>query len=80
MRAAKVIAEPPFGQIKEARGFRRFSMCGLAESGLEWAFVCLAHNALKLFRALAEPLHPDPSARFRALLEGSDTLGLAIAV
>ena len=58
----KVIAEPPFGQIKEVRGFRRFSMRGLAKSGFEWAFVCLAHNALKLFRALAKPLHPGPGA------------------
>ena len=61
----KVIAEPPFGQIKEARGFRRFSMRGLAKSGFEWAFVCLAHNALKLFRAL-KSLHPEPAGALQA--------------
>jgi hypothetical protein len=47
----KTIAEPPFGQIKEARGFRRFSLRGLAKVRSEWAFVCLTHNLLKLFRA-----------------------------
>jgi len=55
----KVIAEPPFGQIKEARRFRRFLMRGLANASFEWAFVCLAHNALKLFRALNKPLEPE---------------------
>ena len=47
----KVIAEPPFGQIKEARGFRRFSLRGIAKSRSEWTLVCLTHNLLKLFRA-----------------------------
>ena len=47
----KTIAEPPFGQIKEARGFRRFSLRGLAKVRSEWAFVCLTHNLLELFRA-----------------------------
>ncbi len=47
----KTIAEPPFGQIKEARGFRRFSLRGLAKARSEWAFVCLTHNLLKLYRA-----------------------------
>jgi len=54
----KVIAEPPFGQIQAARGFRRFSLRGLAKTRWEWAFVCLTHNLLKLFRsdrALALP-------------------------
>lgn len=47
----KAIAEPPFGQIKEARGFRRFSLRGLAKARCEWTLVCLTHNLLKLFRA-----------------------------
>lgn len=57
----KVIAEPPFGQIQEARRFRRFSMRGRAKSACEWAIVCLTHNLLKLFRAItraAGPLRP----------------------
>ena len=47
----KVIAEPPFGQIKQARGFRRFSLRGLAKARSEWTLVCLTHNLLKLYRA-----------------------------
>ncbi len=46
----KAIVEPVFGQIKQARGFRRFSLRGLAKVQSEWAFVCLSHNILKLFR------------------------------
>ena len=47
----KTIVEPPFGQIEQARGFRRFSLRGLAKVRTEWTFVCLTHNLLKLFRA-----------------------------
>ena len=47
----KSTAEPPFGQIKEARGFRRFSLRSLDKVRSEWSLVCLTHNRLKLFRA-----------------------------
>jgi len=47
----KVIAEPPFGQIKAAQGFRRFLLRGLAKVRCEWALVCSTHNLLKLYRA-----------------------------
>jgi hypothetical protein len=43
--------EPVFGQIKSARGFRRFSLRGAAKLRGEWALVCLIHNLLKLFGA-----------------------------
>ena len=46
----KAIAEAPFGQIKQARGFRRFSFRGLRNVRREWSFVALTHNLLKLFR------------------------------
>jgi transposase len=46
----KVIVEPVFGQIKEARGFRRFLLRGLAKVRGEWRVVCLGHNLLKLWR------------------------------
>lgn len=46
----KAIVEPVFGQIKEARGFRRFSLRGLSNVCGEWSLVCLCHNLLKLFR------------------------------
>jgi transposase len=46
----KAIVEPVFGQIKEARGFRRFSLRGLVKAAGEWALVCLTHNILKMHR------------------------------
>ena len=49
----KVIAELPFGQIKQGRGFRQFLRRGLERVQQEWALVCTAHNLLKLHRAWA---------------------------
>lgn len=47
---------PVFGQIKEARGFRRFLLRGLEKVQAEWALVCTGHNLLKLWRrASAHP-------------------------
>jgi transposase len=46
----KVIVEPVCGQIKEARGFRRFLLRGLATIRGEWRLVCLTHNLLKIWR------------------------------
>lgn len=46
----KVIGEPVFGQIKEARGFRRFLLRGLEKSRGAWRLVCLGHNLLTLWR------------------------------
>lgn len=51
----KAIVEPVFGQIKEARGFRRFSFRGMANVMAEWDLICLTHNLLKLFRASWKP-------------------------
>jgi transposase len=48
--ARKGIVEPVFGQIKEARGFRRFSLRGIEKVKAEWALVCATHNLLKLYR------------------------------
>ena len=50
-RFRKAIVEPVFGQIKEARRFRRFSLRGLKKVEAEWTLVCLTHNLLKLFRS-----------------------------
>ena len=47
----KLIVEPVFGQVKEVRGFRRFSFRGLAKNEAEWDLICLTHNLLKLFRS-----------------------------
>jgi transposase len=45
----KAIVEPVFGQIKERRGFRRFSLRGKQNVGSEWRLVCAVTNLLKLF-------------------------------
>jgi len=50
-RMRKAIVEPVFGQIKEWRGFRRFSLRGHENVRCEWKLVCLTHNLLKLFRS-----------------------------
>jgi transposase len=47
----KTIVEPVFGQIKEIRGFRRFSFRGFPRVAAEWPLICLTHNLLKLFGA-----------------------------
>ena len=47
----KTIVEPVFGQIKEIRGFRRFSLRGAPKVTAEWRLICLTHNLLKLFGA-----------------------------
>lgn len=47
----KHIVEPVFGQIKELRGFRRFSLRGVDNVVPEWDLICLTHNLLKLFRS-----------------------------
>jgi transposase len=46
----KTIVEPVFGQIKGARGFRRFSFRGLLKIAGEWSLICLTHNLLKIWR------------------------------
>ena len=51
----KEIAEPAIGQIKEARGFRRFLLRGLENVDGEWLIICLTHNLLKLFRWSSQP-------------------------
>lgn len=46
--------EPVFGIIKEAMGFRRFALRGLAKVSLEWDLVCLAYNLKRLHRLGAD--------------------------
>ena len=50
-RRRKVIPEPVFGWIKQALGFRRFSLRGLKKVKGEWDLICLAVN-LKRIRTL----------------------------
>lgn len=53
--ARKVIVEPVFGQIKQARGFRQFLLRGLKKVQTEWALVCLTHNIVKMHRVFSYP-------------------------
>ena len=48
----KWIVEPVFGNIKEARRFRRFSLRGIKKVQGEWTLVCLCHNLLKVTSGL----------------------------
>ena len=47
----KAIVEPVFGQIKEALGFRRFSLRGKSKVTGEWHLVCAVHDLAKLFKS-----------------------------
>jgi len=44
------IVEAPFGQIKEARGIRRFLLRGLRKAKGEWTLINLTHNLLVMHR------------------------------
>ena len=44
----KSTVEPVIGIIKEALGFRQFSLRGLAAVAGEWGLVCLAYNLKRL--------------------------------
>jgi Transposase DDE domain len=50
-RLRKQTVEPVIGQIKHARGFRRFLLRGFSKVEAEWALVCTAHNLTKLLAA-----------------------------
>ncbi|MBE0591981.1 MAG: IS1182 family transposase [Burkholderiaceae bacterium] len=49
-RRRKVIPEPVFGWIKQAMGFRQFSVRGLVRVNGEWNLVCLASNLRRMHR------------------------------
>jgi hypothetical protein len=46
----KSTVEPVFGQIKQARGLRQFSLRGYDNVSAEWQIWCLTHNLLKMYR------------------------------
>lgn len=49
----KIIVEPPFGQMKDGQGFRRFMVRGISSVTSEWRLMCASHNLLKLWRSRA---------------------------
>ncbi len=44
----KAIVEPVFGWIKQAVGFRSFSLRGIEKVGAEWNLICLATNLRRM--------------------------------
>ena len=52
-RLRKHTVEPVFGQIKQARGFRKLLLRGLDKVRAERSLICTAHNLLKLAGASA---------------------------
>ena len=79
--------EPVFGIIKEAMGFRRFSLRGHKKVSLEWDLVCLAYNVKRLHRlgaapggcrgarSHAKPLAPNTGGRLAAAKPAQTGLG-----
>ncbi len=59
----KQLPEPVFGQIKQARGFRQFSLRSIGKVSGEWQLACIGHNLLKLFGAQGHGL-----ARYRYVM------------
>jgi hypothetical protein len=47
-RRRKWIAEPPYGWIKNALGFRQFSRRGLAKVKTAWRLACAALNLRRM--------------------------------
>ncbi len=47
-RLRKQVVEPVIGQIKQARGFRQFSLRGFHKVRHEWTLICTVHNLTKL--------------------------------
>jgi hypothetical protein len=83
-RRRKGIVEPVFGQIKEARGFRRFLLRGRLTVTGEWDLTCAVHNLDRLFRyvratAGAPSGAVRPGARARARSEAVRSASLALA-
>jgi len=51
----KQVVEPVFGQVKDARGLRRFLRRGLTAVAEDWTFDCTCHNIMKIYRAGLAP-------------------------
>ena len=51
----KETAEPVFGIIKQAMGFRQFLLRGLGKVNMEWEIVCLGYNRKRLSPLRGQP-------------------------
>jgi hypothetical protein len=50
LRKRKAIVEHIFGEIKEAMGFRRFTVNGLEGVRTQWSLLCTVLNLKKMYR------------------------------
>jgi transposase len=50
LRQRKVIVEPVFATIKQAMGFRRWTVRGLENVRTQWALLCTAFNLKKIYQ------------------------------
>ena len=53
LRQRKVIVEPVFATIKQAMGFRRWTVQGLENVRTQWALLCAAFNLKKMYKSWA---------------------------
>lgn len=61
--------ESVFGQIKQNKGFRRFSLRGLAKVEVEFGLVAIAHNLQKLWKWLLTGKTPMDLSKFFSWLK-----------
>jgi len=53
LRQRKAIIEPVFATLKQAMGFRRWTVRGLENVRTQWALLCTAYNLKKLYKPWA---------------------------
>ena len=58
MRQRSGLIEPVFASIKQAMGFRRWTVRGLDNVRTQWALLCTAYNLKKLYQHWAESRRP----------------------
>jgi hypothetical protein len=82
LKKRKAIVEPVFGTIKQAMGFRRYTVRGLQKVRTQWSLVCTAFNLRKLHALWTKgklqfpgPASPPPVANFPAALEPRPSCG-----
>ncbi|MBN9103353.1 MAG: transposase, partial [Pseudonocardia sp.] len=69
-RRRQAIIEPVFGQIKQARGIRRFLRRGRAAAESEWQLIAGTHNLLKLYRRALTDTTVAPYSRLATTATG----------
>jgi hypothetical protein len=53
LKKRKVIVEPIFAVIKQAWGFRRWTLRGLENVRTQWSMICAAFNLKRMHKAWA---------------------------